>query len=777
MGRLAERTAVRLALFALIATALVWTLLPTAAWLNEFRDAQVLTLHERAAVDSVRRFGELPLWDPWYCGGIYGLGEPQSRFASPPFLLSLLFGVERSELLVVFFFTVLGMEGTYRWLRLRLSDASAALRVAPIFAISGHFAVAYFRGWTNFFGFELVPFVLLGITLAARGRAAGIAVSAIAFAVMIGFGGTFAAPLVAVAAIVEAARAISEQPPGRRLRAIVMLAALASFMLAASAVRLLPLAETLSAQPRIMAGTPGHPPKKLLWFLVKSLEVKDWNVEDAGSFYVGAAFLALVALGGSDRKSIRPLVVVVIFLWLAAGYARKPALFALLRELPVFSALRYPERFLWLAILYASEPAANALAKIPRLGDGKHWRLGANIVLTLTVIATVGMQIKTFADVGKGRELGVVAVDRMKEFRQARGNRWLAAHYDGLGAGSLSCWETHPVTMSPKLRGDLAAEEYIADPRLGTAKRVSWSPNEIVVHTKMASAGRLMINQNWHPGWRSSVGQVVSDDGLLAVDLPPGESDVKLSFRPRSALAGGVVTLVAFVAFVALVLLVLGARRGRVLFRRGAVVRTTALVLAPWAVLGVFVATWSEPRFPPAPMRNANGAPALVVGPAPDATKLETQFDVPIVVDAARLAGPDHLANVTIDVYLRRTGPLPRTTGVFVHVARRAGDEPVAETNNKEKTEDFFNADHQIVGGSFYLSDSPLGSSSTTRSACRSARPCADVTTCGSASATSRGVATARRSRSRARRPSTTIGSVSARSSFAEALDAWRGAV
>jgi len=79
MGRLAERTAVRIAIFAVIATIVVWMLLPTAGWLNEYRDAQVLTLHERAAVDAVRRFGQIPLWDPWYCGGLYGLGEPQSR--------------------------------------------------------------------------------------------------------------------------------------------------------------------------------------------------------------------------------------------------------------------------------------------------------------------------------------------------------------------------------------------------------------------------------------------------------------------------------------------------------------------------------------------------------------------------------------------------------------------------------------------------------------------------------------------------------------------------
>src|SRR4051794_20054439 len=104
MRRFAERTAVRIAVFAVIAAALVWSILPAAGFLNEFRDAQVMTLHERAAVDAVRRFGQLPLWNPEYCGGLYGLGAPQSRWASAPFLLSLLFGVERAEPLVVFLF-------------------------------------------------------------------------------------------------------------------------------------------------------------------------------------------------------------------------------------------------------------------------------------------------------------------------------------------------------------------------------------------------------------------------------------------------------------------------------------------------------------------------------------------------------------------------------------------------------------------------------------------------------------------------------------------------
>jgi hypothetical protein len=707
MGRLAGNWVVRLAVFTVIATLLVWSMLPTAGWMNEFRDAQVMTLHERAAVDSIHRFGQLPLWDPWYCGGLYGLGAPQSRFASPPFVLSLVFGVERAEPLVIFFFAILGMEGTYRWLRLRVNDAAAALRVAPLFALSGYFAVAYFRGWTNFFGFELVPFVLLGITQTARGRTSGIAIGAIAFAVMLGFGGTFAAPLVAVAATVEGIRAILEQPPTKRMRAAIMLLALSSFMAAASAVRLLPIAETLAAAPRIMAGTPGHAPKTLLYFLAKSVEVKGGDLEPGGMFFVGGAFLALVALGGSDRNSIRPLIIVVIFVWLSAGYARKPPLFALLRELPVFSALRYPERFLWLGILFACEPAANALAKLPRLGDGPRWRLWSNIVLTVTVVVTIGLQIGAFAELGKSRELGVVAVDRAKDFHQARGNRWLAAHYDGIGAGSLSCWETHPVIMSPKLRGDLEAEEYLVDPSAGTAQRESWSPNRIVVRASLERPGRLLVNQNWHPGWRSSVGTVLSDDGLLAVDLPAGQHEVELTFKPMSAIAGGVVTAVALVS---LLLLVLGDRRGRPAFRRGSVLRTGSLVALPPLVLVAFVATWSEPRYPVAPLRNANGTSALVAAAAPDAMPARITFELPIAIEAVKFEGPNPLKNISVDLWLRRTDALPRTTGMFVHVVRREGQEPVPPPEpGKDKPPEFFNADHQVIGGSFYLSDAPQG--------------------------------------------------------------------
>jgi hypothetical protein len=680
---LSERLAVRLALFSLLSFVVVVFLVPGIGALNEFRDAQVIALHEHAAIDAIRRFGELPLWNPWYCGGFSAIGAAQSRFASPLFVIDVLFGAERGEALVVHVLLVAGMEGTYRWVRLRVTDAFAALRVAPIFALSGQFAVAIHRGWIHFFGFELAPWILYGIALAARGRLAGVVLASVGFAFVLGFGGTFAAPLLAVAAVVEAVRALLEQPPSSRRRAVLHLAATASSMITLSAFRLWPLAETLAASPRIMAGAPGHAPLALVSMLVGSLRVQDGDVGIGGQFYVGAAFLALLVLGSSDRRALAPFAVVLLFTWLGAGYARKPALFGLLRELPVFEALRYPERFLWLAMLYASEPVARALTRVPHLGEGPTWRKWTTIVLSLSLVLSLGGELFAFRRVIAERQLGAVAVDRQTDFRQARGNRWLAAHYDGIGVGSLSCWEPYPVVMSPLLRGDLAAEEYVRDVDAGTVRRVSWSPSEMMVHVDLRSSTRLYVNQNWHPGWHASVGRVVSEEGLLAIDLPAGSNDVRLRFRPRSALAGLVVSIVALASFVV-------ARR-----RLSPIL---APMLVPWLVVGFFVATWNEPRYPKPEPKNPDGSPALVSEVASDAVKVDARFALPISIEGVRIGEPDRLDNVPFELWLRRTERMPRTTAMFVQLLLRGAAEPVPVT-----------ADHQVVGGSFFLSEAPMG--------------------------------------------------------------------
>ena len=152
LARGAAKTSVRLSYFALLALITTWPLLTSAGSLNTYRDSHPLVQYEESARQTIVRFGEAPLWDPYYCGGLDGLGTPQSRFVSPTFLLTLLFGTLRAEPLIAFFMILLGLEGTFRYCRSRGGTSLGAALAAPMFALSGIFAVAPALGWYNFFG-------------------------------------------------------------------------------------------------------------------------------------------------------------------------------------------------------------------------------------------------------------------------------------------------------------------------------------------------------------------------------------------------------------------------------------------------------------------------------------------------------------------------------------------------------------------------------------------------------------------------------------------------
>src|SRR5271170_2265254 len=77
---------------------LAYALLFTYPWLthlgqrSSFGDWDTLGALQWSAYYEVRSFHQLPLWDPYRCGGLPLLANPQSRILTPFFLLHLIFG-------------------------------------------------------------------------------------------------------------------------------------------------------------------------------------------------------------------------------------------------------------------------------------------------------------------------------------------------------------------------------------------------------------------------------------------------------------------------------------------------------------------------------------------------------------------------------------------------------------------------------------------------------------------------------------------------------------
>ncbi len=690
LQRLAERRDLRLALFALLALATCWPILEQAANFNEFRDAQVLFSYERDAVASVREYGELPLWDPSYCGGLYALGTPQSRFASPFFLLSIIFGAQRAAPLIVFLLLMLGMEGMYRVARAHSPGAIGPLLVAPLLALQGMFAVSYFNGWVNFFGFELLPWVVVGVAGAARGERRGVVVTALSFATIVGFGGTYAGPLAALLACVEglAGLALAGRQPGALRRALKYLSLAALLSAGASIFRLWPVYETLTTSHRIMAGTPGHSLSNLGAALWLPAEVLRGNVSFRGAYYFPALMLAFAPFALARRRGALWLALAALSLWTATGYGLGDSPFTWLRQLPLFHMIRYPERFLFVFALYASAASALGLEVVLKRAPGR--ALTGLVLLAGVASAAWGVraEVQNFQHVTQGMWLAPPPMTEPRPFRQARGNRWALGYFGPQSRGSLSCWEAYPVPESTRLRADLPAEEYFADPTTGSVRRLSWSPNRLLLEVDARVAGRVLINQNYHVGWRADAGEVVNEAGLLAVDVPAGRRRVELRFSPRSAVGGGLAGLVAL-------LVMLGLWRWpapRRLARRR--YGEALLVCAPlFAALAVRV-LMPQPAPSPVPVTNADGSLALLAGVPADATPVGALFAEPVELEAVSLpAGVDDVGNARVQLFFRLHGQVSRDVGIFVHFdgrGRVAGD-------------------HQTVAASYYLADLPAG--------------------------------------------------------------------
>jgi hypothetical protein len=87
----------------------------------------------------------------------------------------------------------------------------------------------------------------------------------------------------------------------------------------------------------------------------------------------------------------------------------------------------------------------------------------------------------------------------------------------------------------------------------GTAAVTRYEPNRVDVRTKSPAATTLVLAENHYPGWRAYLdGRAVEvlrvDYNLRGVRVPSGEHEVGFVYRPKSVLAGLVVSLLAAAA-------------------------------------------------------------------------------------------------------------------------------------------------------------------------------------------------------------------------------------
>ena len=327
-------------------------------------------------------------------------------------------------------------------------------------------------------------------------------------------------------------------------------------------VRTLPVIESALIYPREWSGSAGNSFAHLAKMLFEQTNGLPRSYHGKATNYVGPYVLALALFAVLRReKAGGRMLLFAGVAWLLAMAGEGPfGLYDIVTSLPVLDDLRAYFRYTTFVAFFLAVGAGAGVASFEsgladwvgrlsleeRVGNHPAVRVGLESAVVLLVSgATVAVG---YYAVRPGFEFNKKRVDKVfkvegaqhvrRPFHQGIGNRWHAHVWPAISRGSLACWEAQPFFQSPALRADLKREEFLAEPDAGRVERLSWSPHHIVLKVSLDRATRLIVNQNRSRGWGSTVGEVTSDRGRLAVDLPAGSHRVVLEFSDPVVNAG-----------------------------------------------------------------------------------------------------------------------------------------------------------------------------------------------------------------------------------------------
>ncbi len=514
---------------------------------------------------TLSHFHQLPFWNPYKCGGMSMIGNPESAIVTPFLILYLTFGLTPGILLEIYLHLAIMFAGGYVLGRELGLGSLACIALAAMFPSSSWLSLHIAAGHLNFLSAAYVPWILALLLAACRmKRWYPAAVGGLLCALTLTEGNyafVFAAMLTAILATTLAAYRLSIRP----LAAAVVIGV---FALAFAALKLIPTAEMLTIYPRSWGDS------YLTWRgLLISLFSRDQNVSHplVASFffseyggYIGAPFAVLASIGivTAGRDALAWVVGAILFLFLYRGDTGPDALTVLLRHFPLGGNIGLCGR--WVIPLVFCVGALAALGAQFLCGRRSIWGrrlaallLAAGIADAWLVCALNYRYLFEPAEPGPPPSL---------TFRQY----WVADpeySFTEIGEsnmGSVFCG-SNGYTIAPggfldesghlkrgSVRGynepGYRGEYYLLGS--GEVNQTDWTPNRLSYDVNTRAATALVINQNMYPGWHLARGEgsVYAEDGLIAVRVPPGRQKIELVYTPRHFLAALILTLVAAAA-------------------------------------------------------------------------------------------------------------------------------------------------------------------------------------------------------------------------------------
>jgi hypothetical protein len=530
---------------------------------------------------NVVEYGQLPFWNPWYCGGNVMWQNPQIAVLSPVYPLALVVSLPLAMKINIVLHYWIGFIGMHLLLTraIGLRFLPVIVYVATLVTASGAAAIHLRVGHSVFLpGFYLPLQLYLLLTAFKTGQWKYVCLSAATLALMVFNGGTHILPM-SIAGV--GCFAVTAALVRRDWRPLAIALAFGIAGLVYAAPKLLPVVEYVNGSYFWDTRNPTETPDRVTLamleqtYLVPTQDVTTrlpmqrhgWHEYgnyigplSAAALAAGLIF-ALARRGAPDRWLGAALGVTAIFMFLLSlGEFSAFAPASLAHHVPLFSSFRIPSRYTIPFLQFA----ALALAWSCREWLS-HARLPQAARVTIGVVALAAAA--HLIVVNRFNLQDVFTLQPFDtHFAWQRGPRTLATDAESSAytpdspmlralmadRSFFNCYESLQLSRGA---GPDRPPVFDANPSARVTD-VDFTPNRLTFTLKDGpDAARIILNQNWGPGWTTTAGDIVPPrpTELASVTVPSGQSGrYSFTFVPPGFYTG-VALLLAGLAASALV--------------------------------------------------------------------------------------------------------------------------------------------------------------------------------------------------------------------------------
>jgi len=538
---------------------------------------------------SILEYHQFPLWNPYSCGGMVDLANPQSRMLSPTYLFILFFGVVRGIKLEILSHLIIGMIGMFllaRYFRMKIYSATLS---AGIFMLSSMYTVNLAPGMTWIMSIAYIPWAFL-FYLKGFQDLCFAPVSGFFLALMFFGGGVYPLNITILFLLLYSFLSVVMRKHRLIPAAGVFLVVMAS-MLLLGAIKFFPVFEFMSDNPRPMDDYSGYSLQSFAHSLLipdqtfSSIEGLDHTpgffrgisyALDENGMYIGIIPMVLVIIGAvtNFKRHLLLILLCLVFLWICFGNRIFPDIWEWLRGLPVYRNMRVAQRFRIIFLFSISLLAGLGLQWLVNYFTGIFRGRkpifrnlsGLLVVILLLDLSLVNYQVWKDAfsipppEIEVSTEFYQIADGHSHYAKEGIVNEKSDLRYAAKGwlypaflsnIGTINAYESADVPRNavPIDSKYYRGEAFLSSPQ-GEAHFIRWSPNRYKIAVNSPKPGYLIINQNYYPGWKiSGIDKIIeeSKEGLLKVKIQPGESVVEIYYFPATFLIGGIVSLVSFI--------------------------------------------------------------------------------------------------------------------------------------------------------------------------------------------------------------------------------------